>query len=372
MKRVLILVACILVGLVVLAWLVAALVFEAPDHARFDTPRPDTSIHGSSGESAAHAEVARAVRQGPPAPPAGDRAAQLHALRQALDARGTSVPVHARITPVDIPGASGAAGMSGEWVVPANAVPGRRLLYLHGGGYVMGSARSHRPITSRIADAARAAVLAVNYRLIPEATRQDGIDDVRAAYRWILANGPEGPSSVTALVVAGDSSGGNLALSTLAWARDAGLPAASAAIVLSPHTDATFSSPSIARNAATDAMQGSTLGPVAQAPRPVALWMAFLMNRMNPRDAAVSPLFGNLASLPPTLLQVSASEVFLDDAVRYANKARTQGSGVQLQVWPHTLHVWHAFAVPEADEAFAAIAAFVEAKLGHSAQPLPD
>jgi acetyl esterase/lipase len=119
-------------------------------------------------------------------------------------------------------------------------------------------------------------------------------------------------------------------------------------------------------------MQGSTLGPVARAPRPVALWMAFLMNRMNPRDAAVSPLFGELSGLPPTLIQVSASEMFLDDAVRYARKARATGSHVDLQVWPHTLHVWHAFAVPEADEAFAGIAAFVEARLGRRAEPLRD
>jgi acetyl esterase/lipase len=362
MSRVLIILVCVLAGLVAVAWLVAALAFEAPDHARFDTPRPDASAHGRSGESAEHAAAVRAVRQGPPTPPEGDRAAQLQAMRQAFDQRGAATPIRATVTPVDVD------GIAGEWLIAADVVPGRRLLYLHGGGHVMGSARSHRPITSRFAEATRAAVLAVNYRLLPEASRQDGIDDVRAAYRWILANGPDGPSPTTGLVVAGDSSGGNLALSTIAWARDAGLPAAGAAVVLSPHTDATFASPSLLRNAGTDVMQGTSLGPLVHAPRPITLWMGFLMNRMSPRNAAVSPLFGGLSGLPPTLIQVSASEMFLDDAVRYANKARAGGSHVELQVWPHTLHAWHAFATPETDEAFDRIAAFVAARLG---RPLP-
>jgi acetyl esterase/lipase len=362
MSRVLIILVCVLAGLVAVAWLVAALAFEAPDHARFDTPRPDASAHGRSGESAEHAAAVRAVRQGPPTPPEGDRAAQLQAMRQAFDQRGAATPIRATVTPVDVD------GIAGEWLIAADVVPGRRLLYLHGGGYVTGSARSHRPITSRLALATRAAVLAIDYRLLPEASRQDGIDDVRTAYRWLLANGPEGRVAAGELLVAGDSSGGNLALSAIAWARDAALPAARAVIVLSPHTDATFASPSLLRNAGTDVMQGTSLGPLVHAPRPITLWMGFLMNRMSPRNAAVSPLFGDLSGLPPTLIQVSASEMFLDDAVRYANKARAGGSHVELQVWPHTLHAWHAFATPETDEAFDRIAAFVAARLG---RPLP-
>ncbi len=362
MTRVLIAVLCVLAGLVAVAWLIATLAFEGPDHTRFDTPRPDASAQGRGGESAEHAAAAQAIRRGPPEPSTGDRAAQLQAMRQALDSRGAAMPIGATVTPVDVD------GISSEWLVPINVVPGRRLLYLHGGGYVMGSARSHRPISSRFAVATRAAVLAIDYRLLPEASRQDGIDDARKAYRWLLGNGPGGRAEAAAILVAGDSSGGNLALSTIAWARDAGLTAASAVIVLSPHTDATFASPSLLRNIATDAMQGSALGPLVRAPRPIALWMAFLMNRMSPGNAAVSPLFGDLSGLPPMLIQVSATEMFLDDAVRYANKARASGSQVDLQVWPHTLHVWHAFATPETDEAFVGIAAFVATRLE---RPLP-
>lgn len=291
----------------------------------------------------------------------GDRAAQLRAMRQALDDRGTSMAIAATVTPVDV------AGVPAEWVIPANPAPGRRLLYVHGGGYVMGSPRSHRPITSRLAAVTHAAVLAIDYRLLPEASRQDGIDDVRRAYRWLLDNGPEETTMATAIIVAGDSSGGNLALSVVAWARDMGLRAADCVIALSPHTDATWSSPSLLRNVDTDPMQATSLGPVVRAPRAAVLWMAFVMNRMRPNDPAVSPLFGDLSNLPPTLLQVSATEMLLDDAVRYANKARASGSPVTLQVWPHTLHVWQAFAMPETDEAFAAIARFVDEQLARTA-----
>ena len=87
--------------------------------------------------------------------------------------------------------------------------------------------------------------------------------------------------------------------------------------------------------------------------------MSFMMHRINPRDPLVSPLFGDLTGLPPTLIQASQSEMFLDDAVRYANKARTQGSRVVLQTWPNTMHGWHAMEAPEADDAFDEVGAFL-------------
>ncbi|MGO4841654.1 alpha/beta hydrolase, partial [Rhizobiaceae sp. 2RAB30] len=100
--------------------------------------------------------------------------------------------------------------------------------------------------------------------------------------------------------------------------------------------------------------------PVVKAPRPIALWMSFRMNGVSPRNPRISPLFGNLSGLPPTLIQASESEMFLDDAVRYANKANEQGSYVMLQTWRHTLHVWQAFDVPESRAAFADVAAFLK------------
>ncbi len=315
MTKVLVVIIGVLLGLAITAWLVASLLFEAPDLAQFDAQRPAPSSRDRVPESDEHAAIARTLAAGVATPPTGERQAQLASLRRQLDARGEAEPITAAVTPVDI------AGVRGEWVVPAQAEPGRRLLYLHGGGYVMGSARSHRPITARMAEVARAAVLAVDYRLLPEHSRQAGIDDVRLAYRWIRANGPEG------------------------------------------ELDSTYASPSLKRNVDTDVLQRSALGAVARAPRPLVLWMGFLMNRMNPRDSAISPLLGDLSDLPPTLVQASAADMFLDDAVRYANKANAQRSKVVLQVWPHTLHVWHAFATPETDAAFVEIARFLAAHL---------
>jgi acetyl esterase/lipase len=130
-------------------------------------------------------------------------------------------------------------------------------------------------------------------------------------------------------------------------------------VLFSPQTDATFTSPSHRTNLATDIVQRGSLTPVARSPRPIALWMSVLMHRMNPRDPVVSPLFGDLSSLPPTLIQASLSEMFLDDAVRYANKANAQGSRVVLQTWPYTMHGWHAMDVPESAAAFDRVRAFL-------------
>ena len=105
--------------------------------------------------------------------------------------------------------------------------------------------------------------------------------------------------------------------------------------------------------------RGGGLAPVVRSPKPMALWMSFLMHGVNPREALISPLFGDLSGLPPTLIQASLSEMFLDDAVRYANKANAQGSRVVLQTWPHTMHGWHAMDVSEAAIAFDRIRAFL-------------
>jgi acetyl esterase/lipase len=210
---------------------------------------------------------------------------------------------------------------------------------------------------------ARAAVLSIDYRLMPEHRRRDGILDCRSAYRWILENGPDGERGApSALFVAGDSAGGNLTLMLTAWARDAGLRAVDGAVALSPATDGTMSSPSIARNLATDAMLGPMFGRIARVPRAVLLLFTWLSNRINPSDPLVSPLFGDLSRLPPTLIHASETEMLVDDARRYANKARAAGSDVTLQTWHGMVHVWQIFVatLPEAQQAFEQIGAFCE------------
>ncbi len=352
-------------ALAVLVAVAAALfhrfVLRGPDCTCYDQPAYRAPA-SRSRPSQAHLNLVESFRADALLPRAGSRKEQLTSLRRALDERGEALEVDARIIPVE------AADVAGEWVVSSEAEAGRRLLYLHGGGYMAGSPRSHRFVTSRLSAACRAQVLAASYRLMPEHSRRAGIRDCRKAYEWILAHGPDGASEPAAVVLAGDSAGANLALSTAQWLRDRGLRAPDALVALSPHTDSTFSGPSIRSNLDRDVLQGPSLRPMTQAPRWLNLWLGFLLLRVPPGHPEVSPLFGDLAGLPPTLIHASEAEVFLDDAVRYTNKAGAHGSEVTLQLWRHTLHAWHNFDTPEADEASSEIARFVEECVGPHAR----
>ena len=145
------------------------------------------------------------------------------------------------------------------------------------------------------------------------------------------------------MFVAGDSAGGNLTLSLIAWVRDQGLRAPDAAVALSPATDATLGSPSMRTNVATDPMLGPMLGSLARVPRVVLLWFGWLGMRIVPCDPRVSPVHGDLSGLPPTLVQASDAEMLRDDARRYVNRAVAAGSPATLQLWPHMVHVWQLF-----------------------------
>jgi acetyl esterase/lipase len=143
--------------------------------------------------------------------------------------------------------------------------------------------------------------------------------------------------------VAGDSAGGNLTLSLIAWVRDAGLRAPDAAVALSPATDATLASPSLRAHVASDPMLGPLFGWLARIPRALLLWAGWWQTRINPRDPVVSPVYGDLSRLPPVLVQASEAEMLRDDARRYVNRAVAAGSPVQLQTWDHMVHVWQIF-----------------------------
>lgn len=261
-----------------------------------------------------------------------------------------------------------AGGVPAEWVLAPGADPDRRLLYIHGGAFIAGSPNSHRTVTSRAAEELEAAVLAIDYRLMPEHSRAEGIADCKKAYRWILENGPEGQSAPQRLYVSGDSAGGNLSLVLSAWTRDAGVRTPDAVVALSPLTDSNYASPSLRGNMRTDTMLGPLFGGLMKIPRPLLAWLYLLENRFRPVAPEVSPLRGELSSLPPTLIQVSESEMLFDDARRYVNKARAAGSPARLQSWPGLLHVWQMFnpEVPEAMQAFQEIGEFIRSvETGH-------
>ncbi|MEO7854680.1 MAG: alpha/beta hydrolase [Rubrivivax sp.] len=343
----------VLLGLLML-WALPALLFKGRDHARFDGPGEERFGEGVPPSAQAQDVLAllselRAKLQGVP------RNQHLAALRKAMDDAFADRTFDMRIEPVDCD------GVPAEWVVASNADLSRRTLYIHGGAFFVGSPRSHRTLTSRIAQLTGGPVLAIDYRLMPEHRRLAGIQDCRTAYNWLLANGPAGAQAARCVFVGGDSAGGNLTLSLIAWLRDQGLRAPDAAFAFSPATDATFGSPSLRSNRATDALLGPMLGGLVKVPVALLLWGSFFGARMNPRNPWVSPLLGDLSGLPPLLVQASRTEMLLDDARRYVNKARAAGSPVRLQTWDHMVHVWQIFnpELPEANQALDELGKFL-------------
>ena len=281
---------------------------------------------------------------------------RLKVLREYMDGFGDNVVFDGDI----IPWNDGV--IKGEWLVAPGADTTRRMLYLHGGAWVMGSPRSHRAITTRFANMIGGAVFSLDYRLMPEGSRRGGIEDCQAAWRWLLDNGPNGKEPAALAYVAGDSAGGNLTLSLIASIRDQGLRAPDAAVALSPATDLTLNSPAMISNIETDEMLGPQFGKLRRVPKSLLLWFGWFNNRIPPSAPEISPAFGDLSRLPPVLLHASEAEMLLDDARRYVNKARSHGSPATLQTWPHMVHVWHIFedTLPEANEAFEQIHEFLE------------
>jgi epsilon-lactone hydrolase len=221
-----------------------------------------------------------------------------------------------------------AGGVRADRISTRSSQSGHYVLFLHGGGFIAGSPSLYRQLTWRIASAARARVLSLDYRLAPEHPFPAALDDAVAAYRWLLAQG----AGAGRIAVMGDSAGGGLALSLLLRLRDEGVPLPAAAVALSPWTDLALTGRSFTTNAGAD-----------------------------PRSPYASPLYGEPAGLPPTIIQVGSDEVLRDDAVRMAERMRAAGCRVELEIWPRMPHVWHLFApvMPEAHRAILRIGSFI-------------
>jgi acetyl esterase/lipase len=267
-----------------------------------------------------------------------------------------------------------AGGVPAEWVLAPGADSSRRVLYIHGGGFIMGSPKSHRTITSKFSEICGCAVLSIDYRLLPEHKHMDCVEDCRTAYYWILNNGPNGPETIQQLFMAGDSAGGNLVLSLTAWIRDRELRVPEAVVALSPLTDSTFSGASIHSNKATDVMLAPVLKPLKMLPRFLQSWWIVIAHRMRPSNPIASPLLGDLAGLPPILVQASEAEMLLDDSRRYVYKAWAAGSPVKLQTWSDMVHVWQIFypELPQAGEAWDEIENFLKTCSAQNRRSDPD
>ena len=280
--------------------------------------------------------------------------ARLMALRKHMDELSQGLELASEFRHCESP--------RGEWVIAPGCDTRRRILYIHGGAWAAGSPRSHRAITDRLSQITRAAVFALDYRLMPENRFLDGVRDCREAYTWLLKHGPEGPEPAGFMVVAGDSAGGSHTLGLIAWIRDNGLRQADAAITFSPSTDLTLTAPSNRNNIETDPLLGPAFGGLSKIPLPVIWWATLAAFRVSPASPVASPLRGDLRDLPPTLIQASDTEMLLDNARRYASKAQAAGSPVTLHTWPGMVHVWQIFVplLPEAEEAFQDIKSFLE------------
>ena len=230
-----------------------------------------------------------------------------------------------------------------EWLRPPGAVAGRVVLYLHGGGYVIGSPRSHRHLAAAIASAGGASGLLLDYRLAPEHPHPAAVDDAVGAYRWLLDQAVA-PGHI---VIAGDSAGGGLAVATLLALRDAGVALPAGGVCISPWVDLTCSGGSYRTKAEAD--------PIVRRAGVEEMARAYL-GTAAPRTPLASPLFADLRGLPPLLIHVGSDEVLLDDAVQLAERAKAAGVDTTLEVWDRMVHVWHWF-LPMLDEARSAVEA---------------
>lgn len=276
---------------------------------------------------------------------AGASQPTIEQLREAMEEVGRKFAPPAGVTfsPVD------AAGVPAEWADPIGAEPGRTILYMHGGGYGVGSIASHRHLSAKLAHEAVARALSIDYRLAPEHPFPAAVEDAVAAARWLAREGID-PDR---LVFAGDSAGGGLAIAACLALRDAGDPLPAAIVCMSPMVDLAKEGASMHTRAAIDPM----LTPKSSTD--------YAMRYVGPGGALkaplASPLYADLRRLPPMQILVGDWEILLDDSVRLAARARAAGVEVDLQVWEEMIHIWPYFAdiIPEGREAIVCMGDYV-------------
>lgn len=221
-------------------------------------------------------------------------------------------------------------GVPGLWVTPPNAVARRVILYIHGGGFVLGSSRTYREFTARLGRAAKARSLVIDYRLAPENPFPAGLEDCVKAYEWLIAEGHD-PKDIA---VAGDSAGATLILSTLLILKSKKIPLPACIGAICGWYDLTNSSPSIVSNGNRDIFVPPNFNDAAA---------KIYLGGADARDPLASPLFGDMKGFPPTLIQVGDMERLIDDSTRLHAKLQAEGVESVLEIWPDMPHIWHFF-----------------------------
>ncbi len=245
-----------------------------------------------------------------------------------------------------------AGGVPAHWLTAPGADAGRVLLFLHGGGYELGSLRSDGELAARLGRASGMRVLFAEYRLAPEHPFPAAIDDVVAAWRWLRR---DQDLSARSMAVAGDSAGGGLAVALLVALRDAGEALPAAAALMSPTVDLTSSGASMTERAEQD--------PIST---PVMLrqFASDYLAGADPKTPLASPLFASLSGLPPVLVQVGTADLLLSDSERLATKAAEAGVDVTLQIGDGLPHVYQILlGTPEAAEATEQMGEFLRARV---------
>ena len=223
-----------------------------------------------------------------------------------------------------------ANGVQAEWNSAPGADTSRAVLYVHGGGYVIGSLDSHRHLTSEIARDLGGRTLALHYRLAPEHPFPAPVEDAVAGYRYLIAQGIR-PSNIA---IAGDSAGGGLVVAALVAIREAGLAQPACGWCISPWVDMEGIGSTMSSKAGED--------PMVQK-EPLLEMASFYLGGADPRSPLAAPLYADLRGIAPLFIQVGAAETLLDDAIRLSGAAGAANVPVTMEVWPEMVHVWHLF-----------------------------
>lgn len=259
----------------------------------------------------------------------------------------TAIPSSARFEPVED------TGVEMEWAIAEGASDDAAIVYFHGGGYAIGSIHAYRDHCARLSAMTGARTLSVGYRLAPENPYPAALDDAKAAYRWLLDQGVQ-PERV---VFAGDSAGGGLALGTMVALRDEGIPLPVGAVLLSPLADMAHTGESVDDRAHLD--------PLVTPEGSHAYSVRYLGEDGDFDTPYASPVYADLAGLPPVLVTVGTNELLFDDSVRVVRKIRDAGGIADLDVWPQMIHIFPFFAsqVPEAQRAMEYISQFIRERI---------
>jgi epsilon-lactone hydrolase len=245
-----------------------------------------------------------------------------------------------------------AGGVPAHWLAAPGADAGRVLLFLHGGGFEFGSVRSDGELAARLGRASGMRVLFPEYRLAPEHPFPAAIDDVLTAWRWLRSGQALGARSIA---VAGDSAGGGLAVALLVATRDAGEALPAAAVLMSPTVDLTSSGASMTERGDQD--------PIST-PAMLGQFASDYLAGADPKTPLASPLFAQLAGLPPLLVQVGTADLLLSDSERLAAAAAEAGVDVTLEIGEGLPHVYQLMlGTPEAAEATERIGKFLRARV---------